>query len=325
MDYIKLVTAFFTAVFINSSVLNEVVLPDFNLYPKHTSVDENDPFLIKKFKLSGAGNLIVKTSGGAITVVGQQGNDVKVEMYVKKGKGGFFSIGSSIEKALEDYTITIEQDGNTIRAIAEAHNDGGWFTEKPSISFKVYIPHHVSSDLKTSGGSIQVSDLDGEQKIRTSGGSIKCSAIRGNTEAKTSGGSIRIESYEGKLDATTSGGSIQVKKGSGKLRVHTSGGSISLDEVAGAIDASTSGGSIKANIVELEEYLILSTSGGSIHANIPSRKGLDLDLKGSSVITQLQNFEGRKEKDHIIGTMHGGGTVVKMKTSGGNVNLAFAK
>jgi hypothetical protein len=41
-----------------------------------------------------------------------------------------------------------------------------------SISFKVFVPKNTSTDLSTSGGSISLTNLTGEQKFSTSGGSL---------------------------------------------------------------------------------------------------------------------------------------------------------
>ena len=79
----------------------------------------------------------------------------------------------------------------------------------------------------------------------------------------------------------------------------------------------------RADIRSLEDQLTLKTSGGSINAIIPSGLGLDLDLSGNRVNTELQNFSGKSEKNSIQGSMNGGGIEVTMRTSGGSVNLDY--
>ncbi|CAN5169552.1 hypothetical protein BH23BAC1_BH23BAC1_23000 [soil metagenome] len=320
---------FFFIILMGAIIISNTAASHFNKFISgeafYALMDETKPYLIKEFNMGTSGKLKVKTSGGSINVVGQNGNTIKVEMYVRKANGGFFgkSSDSDIAKALESYDINISKDGNTVSAIAESKGWSWSSKNNMSISFTVYVPFEISSDLNTSGGSINLTDLRGDQKVHTSGGSINCKEVDGDLKAHTSGGSINVENYQGVLDATTSGGSIKLKNANGKLKVHTSGGGISLNEVSGSIDAGTSGGSINADIKKLEASLSLKTSGGSINATVPAGQGVDLDLKGSRVNTQLMNFNGKTERDKIVGSMNGGGIPVKLSTSGGHVNLNF--
>ncbi|MDQ3535759.1 MAG: DUF4097 domain-containing protein, partial [Bacteroidota bacterium] len=214
---------------------------------QESPIGEEKPYLTKEFTLDKVGNLKIKTSGGSIHVFGKGGNVVTVEMYIRSLTGGKKS-ASGIEKALKNYELKILKEDNTVSVIAESK---GWTWKAKNnlnISFIVYVPYEISSDLYTSGGSINISDVKGFQKVYTSGGSINCKAVDGNVKASTSGGSIHIENYEGELDASTSGGSIILKNANGNLKVHTSGGGISLNDVSGDIIGTTSGGGITANI-----------------------------------------------------------------------------
>lgn len=282
-----------------------------------------EPFMVKNFTINTPANVQVRTSGGSISVAGHSGNEVEVRMYVKKnGVSSWFGSDDNVEEALEDYEISIRQEGNTI--IAEAERKGsGWNTNNLSISFELDVPHQVSANLHTSGGSIRMEKLEGEHDVKTSGGSLNFEQITGYTDAHTSGGSINIDQYDGVMDGKTSGGSIRAKNSKGELKLNTSGGSIVLEDISGGIDARTSGGSIRAYLNELDDYLTLKTSGGSINAVIPEGLGVDLDLSGNRVNTKLSNFTGEAEKNNIEGSMNGGGIPVTMKTSGGSVNLDY--
>lgn len=289
-----------------------------------TSQEEVKPYIIKEFQLADPGNLKVKTFGGSIHISGYTGSLVKVQMYVRMISNGWKKpSGSEIGKALDNYDITIAKEGNQIYAIAEPKNKGRSSRNNMSISFTIYVPHEISCDLETSGGSININDLKGNQKVVTSGGSIHCKTIDGNVKAYTSGGSIHIENYDGELDASTSGGAIMLKNANGILKIHTSEGGISLNNASGTIEAVTSGGSISANMVRLDQGLILKTSGGNIYAIVPSAQGVDLDLSGSRVSTQLENFSGKSKRDKIVGSMNGGGVPITLSTEGGSVNLEF--
>lgn len=284
--------------------------------------DDKKPYQVKEFKLNGAGNLQAKTSGGSIKVTGGAGNQVKVMVFVTPANWKNRNDTPSPE-ALSKYTIDIRQEGNTIYAIAE-RKERNWSNDNNlSIGFEIQVPAQMACKLHTSGGSISLESVSGQQEAKTSGGSLNFRNIKGNMEAHTSGGSIQVSKYEGALDGQTSGGSINITDARGTLKVHTSGGSIHLDGVGGDIDAHTSGGSIHANVQNLGKYLTLETSGGSVHATIPGGKGLNLDLEGNRVKTALTNFNGTSDTRRVKGTVNGGGIPVKMSTSGGTTELSY--
>ena len=292
---------------------------------KTTVVASSDePYLVKTFQLDGKGSLNVKTSGGSIDVEAHSGNEVRVEVYVKKSSwDSWFGKDDDIQEILEkEYTIDISKVGNAVSATADRKSKR-WDSNSLSVAFKVMVPSAISCNLQTSGGSISLYGVEGQQSVKTSGGGLTLEKISGDMEARTSGGGIKIADFSGVLSAHTSGGSINLEDAEGDLRVSTSGGSIRLYDIVGSIDASTSGGSIDAEIKVLKDMLSLKTSGGSIRATIPEGLGLDLDLHGNRVNTVLNNFSGTSDNHSIKGSINGGGIPVTMRTSGGSVTLDY--
>ncbi len=287
-------------------------------YNEHNT-ENKTPYTVKTFDLS-SGELFVSTSGGSIKVIGGDVDKVKVEMYVWSNKYK----GEKLDEILEDdYEITIRQDGSRVEAIAK-RTTSGWFKNGPSISFVVYTPKSFECETHTSGGSLNLSSVNGDKHIlRTSGGSIRIEDVEGEIDANTSGGSVTVERIIGDADLKTSGGSINVTKLKGDLDANTSGGSINLKSIEGSVEAHTSGGGIHADMDVLKDRLVLSTSGGSVSATVPSGLGMDLDLRGNHVSVSLNNFSGESKNDRVNGTVNGGGILVKMSTSGGGINLNY--
>lgn len=280
------------------------------------------PYQVKEFQVQGPASLITQTAGGSITVTGGKGRQVKVKMYVRPVDGSEKDQEPSAE-ALAHYRFDIRQEGNTIYAVAERKNKTWDKKTALQVSFDIEVPRQTATKLHTSGGSIRLAQLRGNQEAQTSGGSLQFTDIQGAVKAHTSGGSIQLHQYKGDLDAHTSGGAIQLNEASGKLVVKTSGGSIRLQQVSGDIVAQTSGGNIQAQVQQLGKYLTLETNGGNVEATIPAGQGLDLDLSGNRVKTSVQNFSGEAKDNRVKGRMNGGGTQVKMSTSGGNTALNF--
>jgi len=300
----------------------------------------DDPTVTKSFTLNGAGTLNVTTSGGGIEVSGHENNTVVVNAYIRKN-GRLLPPDDELVTGLsEGYELTISQNGNEINAKAkQVKNNMPW--RQISISFKITVPHEMTSVLHTSGGGVKIADLIGEQQLTTSGGGITIRNITGKVKGNTSGGGITVENNQGDIDISTSGGGITIENSNGNVVASTSGGGIKLENITGKADVRTSGGSIKlsgemhnvsaktsgggirADLTGVSEKLYLKTSGGSIQADLPSNLGMDLDLKGNHVNIGLVNFNGTAKKDAINGSMNGGGIPVYMHTSGGGVNVNF--
>jgi hypothetical protein len=279
----------------------------------------NDAYRSEEFNVSGNVSLEVQTSGGSIKAFGSSDDKVRVEMYVRK-RGRYINPGKA---DLSKYDIEITQSGNTISALAERKGNNWNNRDSYSISFIVYTPNDTRTRLRTSGGSVSASNLTGTQELRTSGGSVKVEGINGDMVLRTSGGSISITDAQGGVEANTSGGSIQVRHLTGNLDARTSGGSINLEQIAGNVEARTSGGSINAEVISPAETISLRTSGGNIRIKVPQENGYDLDLDANRVYAELINFNGRAEKDRIVGDFNGGGTRIEAKTSGGSVRIEY--
>lgn len=284
----------------------------------------SDPYLTKEFTLSGNGFLDVETSGASVAVMGILGNQVVVEMYVKKNGQEIESKNAEVEELLENYDLDISKSGNTISLKVKRKNNNGWSRNNQlNLSFKVQVPTEISSSFQSSGGSISIESIKGEQKIATSGGSIKVADASGELITQSSGGSFSLNDFEGQVSVQTSGGSVKVNGLQGNLKINTSGGSVTLEDISGGIDANTSGGSIRAKLFWIDEDLSFKTSGGSITAIVPDKIGLDLNLRGGRVNSKVSNFDGEIKKDLVVGKMNGGGKLLSMQSSGGSINLEF--
>tara|TARA_R110002124_G_scaffold287092_2_gene470418 strand:- start:57 stop:1007 length:951 start_codon:yes stop_codon:yes gene_type:complete len=281
----------------------------------------SDAYKIERFAVNDNVKIDVETSGGSIDVIGKNTDEVTVEMYVRKRNRYL----QADEVELKEWDIEIFESNNEVTVHAKRKKKGGWNWNRntPSISFVVYAPKKSINDVKTSGGSIELINLEGNQTGRTSGGSITVEKVTGEVNIRTSGGSITLSDIVGTTEARTSGGRIRAENVNGNLDVNTSGGSISLEGISGSVDASTSGGSINAEITSPSEFINLRTSGGSITVTVPEENGYDLDLNGSRVRAELKNFTGEYEKDEIKGPVNGGGVKIKARTSGGSIRLNY--
>ncbi len=281
------------------------------------------PYQTKSFPADGFKTLRMLTSGGNVTVNGQNGGEARIEMYVRGNNSNDELSDAEIKERLDKYyEVNISKDATTLTATAKRKEGIEWSQNNSlSISFRAYVPAGITTDLKTSGGNVSLENLNGEQKATTSGGNISVDNLKGNANVRTSGGNISIDGFNGNLDATTSGGNISAENAKGGIKLRTSGGNLSLGSVSGNLDAQTSGGNIDARITELGERISLITSAGDVAVKMSLNKGIDLDLKGNRVKIDMDNFKGVVEDDRVQGKLNGGGIPVTIRTSGGNVEV----
>jgi len=323
---------------------------------------EKTPYMTKSLSNESVKSTEVQTSGGSISVTGvNSAAETKVEVYIYSNRGRDNDISKEeIENRLKKYDLTVSVSNNKLTAIAKPKERNMDWEKGLSISFKVFVMKNSSTDLTTSGGSISLTNLTGDQKFTTSGGSLHVDNVGGKIDGRTSGGSIEVEDSRDDIDLTTSGGSIKASNCDGKLRLTTSGGSLDLRDLKGdikattsgggvngrnvsgelvtqtsggsihlydlacSLEASTSAGEIDVEIKELGKYVKLSNSAGGIDLKLPKGKGVDLDLAADRIKTdQLGNFDGKVDDDSIQGKLNGGGVSVRVRSSSGKISLGF--
>ncbi|MFT3782287.1 MAG: DUF4097 family beta strand repeat-containing protein [Nibricoccus sp.] len=291
------------------------------------------------------GTLRVDVGFGSIQVVGEPSR-TEVGVYVWRRTTRRSQ--SAEEEYLRTNPVEIVQDGNnvTVRAKTKSNFSWNWFglwSNRNEANYMIKVPEHFLAQLNTSGGSIEVTLLDGSVKADTSGGSLKFTTIHGNLRGDTSGGSITVNECEGDINVDTSGGGIHVSGGKGTFKgdtsgggisvkdfggpisVDTSGGSISIENVRGRVVGSTSGGSVRGVFPEpLTDSVDLSTSGGSVTVKIAANAAFNLDAEtsGGSVNTDLPvTVQGKVERSELHGTVNGGGPRLKLRSSGGSIHV----
>jgi Putative adhesin len=320
----------------------------------------NEPFMTRSLSSESIKHVRVQTSGGSISVTGVSPSEARIEVYISGNSNKKELSKEEIQQRLNDtYDLNIDVKNGELVAIAKPKEKITDWTKALNISFRVFSPKNISTDLTTSGGSISLGNLSGKLDFTTSGGSLDVRRVSGNVSGRTSGGSIHVEDANDEVELTTSGGSIEAKNCEGNLRLTTSGGSVELASLKGKIEATTSGGSIEGKDVEgeliattsggsirfkdlscsletatsggaievsmkeLGKYVRISNSAGNIDLTLPKNKGLDLDLSGRIAGTHLDNFSGQFNEKSVNGKLNGGGVPVRVTAGNGRVSLSL--
>jgi hypothetical protein len=107
--------------------------------------------------------------------------------------------------------------------------------------------------------------------------------------------------------------------------VHTSGGNIKAAQVENTFEAKTSGGNVTAGFVGgLRGDCLLSTSGGRVKVTVEPTAGFRLDASTSGGGVEAEGFtitieKGGVGKSRLSGAVNGGGPVLKLRSSGGDI------
>ncbi|MBN2030957.1 hypothetical protein JW824_12025 [bacterium] len=278
----------------------------------------------RSFDVQPGGWLELESEIGSIQVQTDQKNRVEVQVLFSTNRGG----EARLRELLQDFNIDFQQTGNRVLVKAEYRNGLNFWNSGENalrVRFVCTVPSQFNCDLETSGGSIEVDDLEGELRSHTSGGSLNFGQIKGFILGRTSGGSITLSGCEGEVDVQTSGGSIRMGRVDGDVLAKTSGGSIDIEEVRGTVNAVTSGGSISSRISKQpEDDCELRTSGGRISVYVEPSMKLNIDAKtsGGGVETDLPvTVQGILNKQSLVGKINGGGPQLVLRTSGGSIYI----
>lgn len=217
---------------------------------------------------------------------------------------------------------------------------------------------NVGGDVKlqTGGGSIRVASAKGKIAAETGGGSVVIVSGLQGAILETGGGNIQVQHCDGNVKATTGGGSIDLGDLGGPAQIETGGGSIRLASAKGLVNADTGSGSIELGAVPSAHA---ETGSGGIVAKFTSSNGVRSDSVLQTAVGDItvylspsMNISVRAAIDvangHTIrsdfpeirvsteggewgpksvsaaGALNGGGPVLKIRTSSGNIVLRRA-
>jgi DUF4097 and DUF4098 domain-containing protein YvlB len=209
-------------------------------------------------------------------------------------------------------------------------------------------------NLHTGGGSIKISGSKGKVNAETGGGSISIGGAQQSVAAQTGGGSINLQNCGGDVRASTGGGSLEIGEVGGSADLETGGGSIRLASAKGPVKASTGGGtitlyklmsgaraesgagSITAEFLSVNSNSALETSVGdvivyispnarvTVKASVEMANGHKIRSDFPELKITSEGGEWGPRNYRAEGSLNGGGPVLTVRTSSGNVEFRKA-
>ncbi|MFL6246689.1 MAG: DUF4097 family beta strand repeat-containing protein [Thermoanaerobaculia bacterium] len=127
------------------------------------------------------------------------------------------------------------------------------------------------------------------------------------------------------VDVTNTNGAIHLTDVNGKHELDTTNGKIEVKRCSGSLDASTTNGSINAELVRVAQGqpLRFETTNGRIEVALPASTGADVDASttNGSISSDLPVATTRTSSNSLRGTINGGGTSLRMRTTNGGITI----
>jgi hypothetical protein len=233
------------------------------------------------------GAIAAETGGGAIDV-GNVGGDLAV-----KTGGGTISIGS-------------------VKGKVAAETGGGNL---------VLMSAMQEASLETGGGNIHVDKCTGKVKASTGGGSIELGEVGGDAVMETGGGSLKLSSATGPVRADTGGGSIELW-GVPSAHVETGAGAITAKFISGHGQRTDS--VLETGVGDITVY-ILSNVNLTVRASIEASNGHNIFTDFPEIKVQSEGGQWGPKLVSAEGNLNGGGPVLKVRTTMGNIYIRRAQ
>jgi hypothetical protein len=223
--------------------------------------------------------------------------------------------GGSIDVGTVGGDLTVRTGGGSIKVMA---SKGKINAESGGGSVEV-VSGLQGAVLETGGGNIEVQRCTGSLKVTTGGGSIDLGQIAGPAEIETGGGSIRLTSATGAVRAQTGGGSITLN-GVPAARAETGAGGIVAKFVSGT---ERSDSVLETSAGDITVYLAPNLSM-TIRASIDLANGHKIRSDFSEIRVISEGGEWGPGSATAEGNLNGGGPVLKVRTTTGNINFIRA-
>jgi hypothetical protein len=216
---------------------------------------------------------------------------------------------------------------------------------------------NVGSDLSvhTGGGSIHIGSAKGKIEAESGGGSLELVSGLQGASLETGGGSIHVDKCTGNVKVSTGGGSIDLGEINGTVQMETGGGGLKLSSATGPVKAETGGGTIElwgvpsahvetgagaitAKFISSGERKdsVLETSVGDVtiylvpNLNVTVRASIEA-ANGHHIVSDFPEIKISSEGgpwEKLVsaeGNLNGGGPVLKVRTTMGNIYIRRAQ
>lgn len=247
----------------------------------------------KSFPLTQDGFVSVKNVAGMIEIHGWDQGQVKM-MATRKGP--------------EADKITIEIDAQEDCLKIDTH----WptFIWRSWVNYELWVP---------SGATIRAESVSGDIRIKGQHNYVR---------AHTTSGDIELIGIWGEIDVDTTSGDIYTERSKEDIIVHSVSGDVKILEARGAVQIiRTTSGRIWVELEEIDDAvseMSFKSVSGTINLFLPPDTAANIHMSTTSGEISSDfpiTIEETVSKLELRGTIAGGGTLIKLKTTSGDISL----
>jgi hypothetical protein len=277
----------------------------------------------RTLSVNGSPTISIATGSGFIHVTTGSQTEVRVNAKVNSEHGWSFGSRGSDEDRVRQITSNppIVQNGN---AITIGPSSGDWDRYRNiSIDYEVVLPASTTLKVSSGSGDVEVSNVVSLLSASTGSGDLRLKNIGAVPHVSTGSGSIRIEGIRGAANLETGSGDIELSQQmAGDIKAQTGSGSVRLHGVNGAVRAGTGSGDIEIDGNASADWK-LETGSGSIHIALgDSHYNLNASTSSGSIgVSAPIALQASLNKQHIVGTVRGGGPTVRISTGSGDITV----
>ena len=238
--------------------------------------------------LEGETTLSVTAGVGAVSIVGENRDDVHIE-YIEKATAAMAD--------LSELVLDIRRDDGRLLLESHFEGDSPLFGGQPSIDLSVRVPRSLVVDhVESSVGDVTVENVAGDLTVETNDGDVTIRDVRGHVAVDVTTADVVIEEVDAVGDVTASTGDLD----------------LSVPTIDGDTTFSASTGSIALGLApDISADFAASANTGEVTVdNLPLQGG----SRGESQVTGELNGGG---PDLSVTTTTGDISVSRLDKTGG--------
>ena len=244
----------------------------------------------KTYNVNPDGRLTVNADIGRIDIQTHTQDSVEI-VITKKAKR---QSDRRVQKALADFKVTFDATRSGVSITGAFQRGKNYWRWHPlfeldhlDIRFLVTVPRRYNVDLNTQSGNISTDGLTGAVQAQTAAGNMRFNGIKGPISGRSNAGNITLANCQGTVDIKTYVGNIQAE-------VPT----------------------------QPQHQWTLQTSIGNIRGRLNSNIAVEIDARTSiGILSTDFMVRGNVTRSRLLGTINGGGPLLKFRTSIGNIRL----
>jgi len=274
----------------------------------------------RSFQVNGNVDLEVLTRSGDITVRNGAAGTVSIHAKIHSNNSWF---GGDHKAEVEELQKNppIRQNGNSIRVDYVNLRD-------MSIDYEITVPENTAIRAHTGSGDQTIEGLKGNIDLESGSGDLRLARLSGEMRFQTGSGNVKGHELSGPARVKAGSGDIEIEEiGGGDVDIHTGSGNITVSGINGGFHAEAGSGDIRGKGLPKNTWSV-RTGSGNVTLNVPSDAAFDVDIStnsgtvtlGHPVSTTLQGRVQESRKS-VVGKVRGGGPMVSVHTSSGDVQV----